>query len=844
MRMTELTLDSFAEDSRDGILVMHEERLVYANRSIEEMLGYIPGDLFDLQSGAILPFTQPEPGALENSDDGIVRTRRHATRVRRKDGGHFFAEVTGIKCTWHGMPAVAFIIRDITEIKRNEAALREIETRFHQLTKNIREVFFVRDMDSNKIIYISPAYEDIWKRPAAALLDNHLDFIESIHPDDREQVRASIKHHNETRQGSANYQYRIIWPDGEVRWIRARIFPVPDETGRIRQVAGIAEDFTEQKLAEERLRLSEIQLRQIIDLVPHAIFVKDREGRFLLVNKTKADFYGTTVDKMTGALQRDLHSSKDQVERVLADDRTVLDMNRPKLIPEEELVDAVGQKHLLQTIKIPFIAADGGPTAVLGVATDITERKRTEIALMLSEERLRCSLHYANIGNWDWNIQSGALYWSELAAPLFGHGAGAMEVSYDNFLAAIHPDDRRQVEGAARVCIESGLDYAIDHRVVWPDGTIHWLHESGGVVYDDEGRAVRMLGVVQDITQRKLAEQALIESERKYRVVMENASDAILLGTMAGWIIDANRNAEELFGYTHEELLQLHGTAIHPKEDHPKLVAAFHDLATKGNSLYEHLILRKDGSVVNAEVAATAIDYQGKKFVMAIFRDTTARKRAEQERLEHAKAQRDTLVREVHHRIKNNLQGVVGLLRQHSTKHPDLRAPLESAISQVNSMAMVHGLYGQNDSESIILCEMVTAICRAARGLTGKAIEPHVTVEVDFPIRVSRDEAVPLALILNELIFNAIKHQAGQARSIRVSVQDEKDGARVSIVTPDTRLPSHFDFSAGNGLGTGLKLVKSLLPPSGCRLQISNEPSGVVAELQFGPPVILVPTQS
>jgi PAS domain S-box-containing protein len=842
MRTTELNLGSFAENTQDGILIKHEDRLVYANRVIEEMLGYIPGELLDSQPDTIISIAPPGQGELENND-GKAFSGRYETSLRRKDGSPFPADITNVECTWHDMPAQVFIVRDITEAKGNETALREIETRFHQLTKSIREVFFVRDLSSNQIIYISPAYEDIWKRPASALQDDPLDFIAIIHPDDRERVLETMKRHNENKQGFHN-EYRIVWPSGEIRWIRSRTFPILDETGRAHQVAGIAEDFTEQKIAEEKLRLSELQLRQIIDLVPHAIFVKDREGRFLLVNKAKADFYGTTVDRLTEALQSDIHSRKDQVERMQFDDRAVLDLNRPKLIPEEEVVDAAGNRHILQTIKIPFIGAEGGPTAILGVSTDITERKRVENALSLSEERLRRSLHYANIGNWDWNIQTNALYWSEPVARLFGYEGGVEETTYSKFLDAVHPDDRQLVEDAVKDCVESGRDYDIEHRVVWPDGTLHWLHESGGVVYDEEERAIRMLGVVRDITRSKLAEQALMESEQKYRVVMENASDAILLGTMSGWIIDANRRAEELLSYSRDELLKMHGTAIHPKEEHPTLVAAFQDLATKGSSLYEHLVLRKDGSVVNAEVAATTIEYQGKKIVMAIFRDITARKLAEQERLTLAKAQRDTLVREVHHRIKNNLQGVMGLLRQHSTKHPDLRAPLESAIHQVNSMAVVHGLYSQNSGDHVVLCEMVTAICLSAHGLTGKMIEPHLTVDVESPIHVSSDEAVPLALILNELIFNAVKHQAAQSQSIQVKVQDEPDGARVRIVTPDTCLPQNFDFATGAMLGTGLKLVKSLLPPSGCHLRISNESSGVVAELLLGPPVIITLPES
>jgi len=839
MGITALNLESFAEKTQDGVLVSHEQRLVYISCGMEEMLGYGLGSLLGSMIDDIIATGEADHDAYIDKNFGELRTGQYETYFKRKDGNLIPAEVTAIGCDWQGKPAIVFIVHDITARRRSDEALRNVETQFLQLTHNIDEVFFVRDLQENRMIYISPAYEKIWQRPISDVYANSLAFMEYIHPEDKEIIHEIIRKRALNRQEFSAYKYRIVRPNGEVRWIRARTFPIKDETGRAYRVAGIAEDITAHKIAEDKLRLSECQLRQIIDLVPHSIFVKDDQGRFLLVNKAKADLYGTTVEELTGVLQRDVHPHEDQAERMLTDDKLVLDSNIPKLIPHEDLIDTAGHHHILQTIKIPFVTPKEGQKAVLGVAIDITERLRTEAALQLSEDRLRRSLQYANIGTWDWDIQTGALHWSERVAPLFGYKIGTIETTYAAFLAAIHPDDRRLVEDAVKVSIETGQDYDIEHRVLSRDGSLHWVHESGGVVYDSDGNAERMLGVVRDITPRKSAEQSLMESEKKYRAVMENASDAILLGTMDAWIIDANRRAEELFGYTRDELLQLHGTAIHPEEDHPKLAAAFHDLSTKGSSLYEHLVLRKDGNVITAEVAATIIEYQGEKIVMAIFRDTTARKHAEEERLAHAKAQRDTLVREVHHRIKNNLQGVVGLLRQHTSNCPELRVPLESAISQVNSIAVVHGLYGRGSGERIVLCEMVSEICHSTGGLTGRMIEPHLTVAVESPIRVAGDEAVPLALILNELIFNAVKHQGSEEESIQVYVQDHQGGARVRIATPGAHLPPDFDFLTGEGLGTGLKLVKSLLPSSGCQLQFGNGAAGVVAELQLSPPVLV-----
>lgn len=830
-----LDLRAFTESIHEGVLVNCGGCYVFASRRMEEILGYRPGELHG----------EPLADAIRQSvsrtgPDHLARLFEQApprpceTTLAGKDGSLKPVEITFVTGLWHGRGAVFGIVRDIGDRKRNETALREIETRFRQLTQSINEVFFVRELDTGKMIYVSPAYETIWGRPVSTIYKNTFDFIEHIHPDDRERVRSRER----CDEGASSDKYRIVRPDGEIRWIRARTFPVRDETGRIYRVAGIAEDITVHTHIEEELRLSEIQLRQIIDLVPHAIYAKDREGRFLLVNQAKADFYGTTVDKLTGELQSSFHTYPQQLEGMRADDLKVLNTGRQKTIPKEHVVDAAGRQHVLHTTKMPFQPSKDGETAVLGVSIDITEQTQIEEALLASEERLRRSLQLAKLGSWEWNLHDDSLRWSGHAASLFGRNDSAMPSSCEEFMGLLHPADRQRVEDVLQECRESGHDCAMDFRIEWLDGRVYWLHMSGGIVCDAAGHGARMLGIVQDTTERKRAERALTESEQKYRAVIEHASDGILLATLEGWVFDANRRAEELLGYGREDLLGLHVTAIHPPEEHQSLREAFRDISTKGSSLYEHRVLRKDGGIVDVEVAGTAIAYQGEKVAMGIFRDITARKQAERVRLEHAKVQRDTLVREVHHRIKNNLQGVVGLLRQHTTRHPELREPLEAAIGQVNTMAIVHGLYGRDSSRHIVLCEMVEAICHAAGGLTGRAIEPHVSVEVESPVRVSKEEAVPLALILNELVFNALKHGFHRARAVRTYVHDEPFGASVCIVTPGTRLPQGFDFQAGRGLGTGLNLVRSLLPPEGCSLRLADEGEDIVAELRLFPPVI------
>jgi diguanylate cyclase (GGDEF)-like protein/PAS domain S-box-containing protein len=169
-------------------------------------------------------------------------------------------------------------LQDITEQKRAEDKLRESELRFRQLAENIHEVFFLIDPANTHMLYVSPAYEAIWGRSVASLYENPLSWTDPIHPDDRERVFATLK--STEYSGRLDYEYRIVRPDGAVRWIHARGFPILDKAGKLYRVAGIAEDISERKRSEEKIRrLNRVYavLSQINSLI---VRVRDREELF------------------------------------------------------------------------------------------------------------------------------------------------------------------------------------------------------------------------------------------------------------------------------------------------------------------------------------------------------------------------------------------------------------------------------------------------------------------------------------------------------------------------------------------------------------------------------------
>ncbi|WP_083651446.1 PAS domain-containing protein [Vreelandella massiliensis] len=184
--------------------------------------------------------------------------------------------------------------------------------------------------------------------------------------------------------------------------------------------------------------------------------------------------------------------------------------------------EKAGTVHILELSSGRFLEVysqpvmDGAAIGRVWSFHDITDSRRAQTELKEHKERLRRGQMYANIGTWEWHIQSGKLYWTEQIAPLFGY-ARSEEIapSYDLFIQAVHPEDREGLNAAIRATIENDAPYEYEHRVIWPDGQVRWLLERGAVLRDAQGAPLQMIGVVQDIDARKRAELALVEREHE-----------------------------------------------------------------------------------------------------------------------------------------------------------------------------------------------------------------------------------------------------------------------------------------------------------------------------------------
>jgi PAS domain S-box-containing protein len=406
----------------------------------------------------------------------------------------------------------------------------------------------------------------------------------------------------------------------------------------------------------------------------------------------------------------------------------------------------------------------------------------------------------------------------------------------------------RQVPAAAMPVMEQSIRDSLENLTPWlhefplqtTTGEDKWLRGHSIPRRDADG-STRWHGVFIDITARVAAEKALQESQARLASIIDSARDAIITVDETGRILVFNRAAETMFrcnaagavGQSLERFIPQRFHAAH--RDYVRKFGATGASARAMGQAGDVSGLSADGEEFPVEAAISHVTVGGRQLFTVMLRDIVGRIAA-------AEKQRDVLVKEVHHRIKNNLQGVIGLMQQHAAAHSELKDLVERMVAQIRAIAVIHGMHSERTQGEIGLCELVTEISRATTVLTQIEIAADGPDDTSGAIRIPKDEAVPLALVLNELLFNAIKHglkETGGGGGVRVSVSGHDGLARVRISNPGVLPAPDFDFAKGAGLGTGLNLVKSLLSRHGARLEIVQEGDQVVADLTLTDPAII-----
>ncbi|WP_447976934.1 PAS domain S-box protein [Candidatus Nitrospira bockiana] len=409
------------------------------------------------------------------------------------------------------------ILENITERKRAEDALRTSSEFNRRIIANAGEGIVVYDRHLRYVLW-NPFMERLTGLSAQHVIGKH---ASEIFPFLAEQGGLDLLARALGGDVVSTGDLEVRIPaTGRSAWLSARFTPHDDGQGRIIGVIGTVSDMTQRKQAEAELKESQERFRLCVDGSNAGIWDWDlRTNRVYLSPKWKS---------MLGYTDDEVHSSLEAWEsRIHPDDREAalstlsefVDGARPRYEIEYRVRHKDGSYRWVLSQAVCLRYADGKAYRVAGSHIDVTERKHAEAALRESEERLRLAVTATGVGIWDWQVAPNRVVWSPRVADIFGLSPGEFEGRYEAYVARIHPEDRDRVLHAIDAALHEGADYDLEHRILAPDGGVRWVACKGAVLRDVGGRPARMLGTVQDVTERRLADEERREAMQRLKTL-------------------------------------------------------------------------------------------------------------------------------------------------------------------------------------------------------------------------------------------------------------------------------------------------------------------------------------
>ncbi|MBF2017925.1 MAG: PAS domain S-box protein [Rivularia sp. T60_A2020_040] len=481
-------------------------------------------------------------------------------------------------------------------------------------------------------------------------------------------------------------------------------------------------------------------------------------------------------------------------------------------------------------------------------------------------ERLTLALDAAKMGSWHWDSFTNKDLWTPYHDVIFGYEPGNGEHSYEDWATRVHPDDLALAEAAWKNALREHKDYVCEYRIVLPDGSVRWVESYGRYYYDDDAKALRMAGTVIDISERKQWQEALQESEKRFRSTFEQAAVGIAHADLSGKFIRVNQKLCHILGYTREELLQLRfQQIIHPDDLQSDLKKVRDLLAGRTeNFSMEKRYLCKDGSVNWVEITVSFVRQANgsPKYFLSVIQDISGRKQAETQlqlraqeleelnilltetttKLRKRNSELDQFAYIASHDLKAPLRAIANLSQWleddlSTVLEAENRRYLELLRQRVYRMeALINGLLQYSRVGRIDTAQEVVNIGQLLEEIIEDIAPPkNFTIEVKHPMPILNTRGMMLRRVLTNLIDNAITHHHGGEGHIKISVKDNDkfyefavsdDGPGISPEYHDKIFVIFQTLQARDkkeGTGVGLSIVKKILESQGATIIVESD---------------------
>jgi PAS domain S-box-containing protein len=518
-------------------------------------------------------------------------------------------------------------VNDITKRRRSEMALHESEERYRRIVQTAEEGIWTIDARS-LTDYVNPKMAQMMGYKEAEMIGRPIsDFLDA-------EGKALLGHHIKNRKNgiSAQFEFKYVRKDGSPLWAFVSTNPIRNSQGDYVGAVALLTDITARRAAEEAMRESNAQFRAVFEQAAIGVALIDSNtGRFLNVNQRACDIARLSIKKMTGSTFADL---------LHPDDLQINQNHMQRLKTGELQTFTIEQRYLHRDRSITWInltvsplwKKGDPPTRHIAIMKDITQRKTTEQTLARTAELLERTGEMAKIGGWELDVTTQSLFWSLETCRLFeieSNKAPSLKQAIEFYA----PVARKLIREAVSDAIEHGKSYELEVPVITAKGRHFWARSQGSAVQEN-GRTVKLIGTFQDITEHKEAEQALIESEVRFRAIFEQAVVGVgLIDFTTGRFIDVNRRYCTITGRSRREMLKTTFDELTHEDDREKNKRLQKQLKASKSSEFqmEKRYVRPDGSVVwvnlNASLLSTMSGRPNQLLAMA--EDITRRKLAE-----------------------------------------------------------------------------------------------------------------------------------------------------------------------------------------------------------------------
>jgi PAS domain S-box-containing protein len=818
-----------------------EGKILMANAALLQMMGY--DSLAELQ-GRNLEEEGFEPDyprqefRREVEEKGEIRGLESAWK--RRDGTSIFIRESSRVVRDEGQNVLYYegTVEDVTERKRMEIGMRENEEKYRNVVERAQEGITI--IQDTRVKFANESLARMWGGTVEEIIDTP--FADYVHPDEMSMVADLYRRRLAGEDVPAKYETVLKRKDGGKvdAEINSGLIPYLGKPALL----VIIRDISDRKLAEEALRKERTLLRTLINALPDYIYAKDLESRFITANWAHLRAVGgKSLDDMIGKSDFELFP-RELAQKYYADEQQVIQNGRSLQDREERVVEHSGEEKWVLTTKVPMRDNHGNVVGLVGISRDITERKRAEEDLKAERhlfhtlmDNIPDAIYFKDPESRFVRINRAQADRFELEDP-----SQAVGKTDSDFFTEEHAQQASKDE---LLIVQSGEPIVDkEEKETWPDGRVGWVSTTKMPLFDLGGRIVGTFGVSHDITERKQALEALSQSNRDLqsalleleqsrkmlRLIIESIPIRVFWKDRDLRYLGCNMALAQDAGFSDpQELLGQDDFAMSWKEQ-AEIYRADDKMVMDSGQPRMHIIepqTTPTGATIWLSTSKVPLKTAGGDIlgILGIYEDITVRKQDE-EALKAALQERDVMLREIHHRVKNNIQIISSLLRLQSRNIKDEKAleMLNESQNRIKSMALIHEkLYQSQDFARIdfsdYIDKMVThlfAMYNVEAGRVRSRVEAK-NIQLDI------NRAIPCGLIINELVTNALKHAFPEGKEGELLIrmgQKEGDTFELSVKDTGVGLPLNLDPSKTKTLG--MQIVRDLVKQLGGSIQIQR----------------------